>query len=265
MTAGPSGCTAGALVDTHCHLQDEAFDADREEVVGRARGQLAWLVVAGDDVESSRGAVAWSGGGVYAAVGIHPYHAGDVCEDALHELRELAASPGVVAIGEVGLDYYRDHAPREQQRSALGRQLEVAVDLGLPAVIHCRDAGEDLLGVVAGFEGRLRGGVMHCFGGDGAFARRCLEAGFHVSFAGNLTFPKAEALREAAQAVPLDRLLVETDAPYLAPQPVRGKRCEPIHVRYTAESLAELKGVPVAELARQTTENAQCLFLGKAG
>ena len=183
------------------------------------------------------------GDSTYAAVGVHPHNTANVSEISLRELEELAARPEVVAIGEIGLDYYRDLSPRDRQRDAFERQLALAVAVDLPVVIHCRDAGPDLLSIVRPFQGRLRAGVMHCFGGDAAFAERCLETGLYISFAGNVTYPNAVALREAAQIVPLDRLLVETDSPYLAPQQVRGKRCEPVHVRYTAERVAEKLGL----------------------
>ena len=263
MTHQAAGSSAATLVDTHCHLQDRAFDADREEVVCRALDELGWLVVVGDGLKTSREALRLAGDRVYAAVGVHPHNAASVSDDSLGGLQDLAARPGVVAIGEIGLDYYRDLTPRDRQRNALERQLALAVEMDLPVVVHCRDAGPDLLSIVAPFQGRLRAGVMHCFGGDAAFAERCLQTGFHISFAGNVTYPQAAALREAARIVPWDRLLVETDSPYLAPQRVRGKRCEPPYVRYTAERLAELKNVPLEELAQRTTQNACRLFLGQ--
>jgi TatD DNase family protein len=251
------------LVDTHCHLQAAAFDEDREVVVERALHALEWFVVIGDTVASSRAAVAMTRSGVYAAVGIHPHHASDATPQALEDLRALAGYPCVAAIGEIGLDYYYEHAPRDQQRAALRAQLELARQLSMPVVLHCRDAREDIKAILKDWRGEPAGGVMHCFSGDAQFAERCLEWGFHISFAGNCTFPKATALREAARVVPMDRLLVETDSPYLAPQPVRGKRCEPAFVVHTAQLLAELKDLPLETFARQTTENAQRLFLPK--
>ncbi len=250
-----------ALVDAHCHVQGAAFDDDREAVVGRALETLEWIVVAGDELETSRAAVALARDRVYATVGIHPHHAEAVDASALADIRELAGEPRVVAIGEVGLDYYYEHVPRERQQAAFRAQLDLASELALPVVIHCRDAYEAITPILEACHRRLAGGVMHCFSGDAAFAKRCLTWGFHISFAGNVTFPKATPLREAALAVPMDRLLVETDSPYLAPQPVRGKRCEPIYVQHTARLLADLKGVPFDNFARQTTENARGLFL----
>ena len=248
------------LADTHTHLQHQAFDDDREQVLDRALGQLAWLLVIGDDLDSSKAAAAMAGGRVSATAGIHPHNVGQSDDESLSALRELARGPGIVAIGEIGLDYHYDLAPRDRQREAFRAQLELAAGLGLPVVVHCREAIEDTAAIIEPMHKGLAGGVMHCFGGDAAFAERCLSWGFHVSFAGNVTFPKADALREAAVRVPMDRLLVETDCPYLAPQPVRGKRCEPINVHHTAELLAGLKEVSAEAFAEQTTANAARLF-----
>ncbi|NIA13492.1 MAG: YchF/TatD family DNA exonuclease [Nitrospiraceae bacterium] len=249
-----------ALVDTHCHLQLERFDADREAVLSNALEALAWVVVVGDDLESSRAAIEMCGERVYATVGVHPHHAAHVTDETIETLATLAQRPDVVAVGEIGLDYHYDFSPRPDQRAAFERQLGLAARLERPVVIHCREADEDLAAVVEPMLGGLHGGIMHCFGGDAAFAERCLGWGFHISFAGNVTFPKAETLRDAARVVPMDRLLVETDSPYLAPQPVRGKRCEPVHVAHTAAFLADLKNVSLDEFAQRTSENAGHVF-----
>ena len=249
------------LFDTHCHLQDPKFDADRDAALNRALDGLEGLVIVGDDLENSRRAVDLCGPKVYAAVGFHPYHGGDITPDSLTALRELASQPGVVALGEIGLDNFRYcETPRDVQLTAFEAQLDLAATLHLPVVIHNRDAHEDIAAVLASWTDRMAGGIMHCFAGDAAFAMQCVEWGFHVSFAGNVTFPKAKDLREAAAQVPLDRLLVETDSPYLAPQPVRGKRCEPAFVRYTAEEIAVLRGMSLQDLAKTTTANAHRLF-----
>lgn len=249
------------LVDSHCHLQDSAFDPDRAEVLSRALETLDWLVVIGDDLPTSRAAVDLTQPRVYASVGIHPYHADAVDAQTLKALRTLAQSPYVVAIGEIGLDYFKHNdTPRDVQQTAFEQQLELAASLELPVVIHNRDSDEDLSAILEARHARLAGGVMHCFAGSTAFVERVLSWGFYISFAGNATFPKAEELRIAAQAVPLDRLLVETDAPYLAPQPVRGKRCEPAFVRHTAEALAKVLGVDFETLSAATAENAARLF-----
>lgn len=248
------------LVDTHCHLQDPRFDSDREAVIARALEALDWIVVIGDDLPNSRFGISLTRERVYATVGFHPYHATGVNLDTLNALRELAAHPQVKAVGEIGLDYYNEFSPRPAQQTALRRQLELACQLGLPVVIHNREADDDTLEIVKLHVDRLAGCVMHCFGSDAAFARRCVDMGCYVSFAGNVTFPKAQKLRDAAAAVPLERLLIETDAPYLAPQPRRGQRCEPAHVIHTADTLAAVKGVSLAELTRQTSENACRVF-----
>jgi len=249
------------LVDTHCHLQDRAFDADREAVLARALESLEWVVVIGDDLAACRAGIELIAPGVYAAVGVHPYHPEEVDDPGIESLRAMCTRSGVVAVGEIGLDYYiHNTAPRDAQQRAFRAQLDLAVDAGLPVVIHNRDAQDDLATILDEYAPCLAGGIMHCFSGDAAFAERCLAWGFHISFAGNVTFPKAVKLREAAAAVPLERLLVETDSPYLAPQPVRGKRCEPAYVRYAAETLAAVKGVTLEELAQRTTENARRLF-----
>ena len=249
------------LVDTHCHLQAPAFSPDRAEVLERSLDTLDWLVVIGDDLDSSVQAVDMTGNNVFAAAGVHPYHADCVNTGTLERLRELAAHPGVVAIGEIGLDYFRyAETTPETQRKALEAQLQLAAELALPVVIHNRDADADMAAILANAGCRAQGIVMHCFGSDAAFAETCLELGCHISFAGNVTFPKAETLREAAAAVPPERLLIETDSPYLAPQPVRGKRCEPGYVRHTAACLAGLKGITIEAFAEQTSGNAAALF-----
>ncbi len=250
------------LVDSHCHLQDARFDADREDVLERALDVVEWLVVIGDDVASSRAAIGMARERVYAAAGLHPHKAQQADAATLAALRSLAQDPRVAALGEIGLDYHYEFAPREAQREALQRQLYTAVELALPVVIHCRDAREDLAGILEPVSGQLAGGVMHCFDGDVRFAERCLAWGFYVSFAGNVTYPKSHELRKAAQAVPLDRLLVETDSPYLPPQAIRGtRRNEPSSVLLVAEAIAQLRGISCEELAEQTTQNAERLFL----
>ncbi len=248
------------LVDTHCHIQDEKFDTDREDVIARSLETLAWIVVVGEDTPFNEAALALVRPGVHAAVGYHPYHAKDVDGGKLGRLREMATRPGVVALGEMGLDYYHEFSPRADQQRAFRRQLDLACEVDLPVVIHSREADKDMGDILEAYAGRVPGGVMHCFGSDAAFAERCVKLGWYVSFAGNATFPKAQSLRDAALAVPMDRLLVETDAPYLAPQARRGKRCEPAFVEHTARVLADVKGVPFADFAEQTTANAVRLF-----
>lgn len=226
----------------------------------RALDRLAGLVIIGDDLPNSEMAVSFCRPGVYASVGLHPYHGVDLDEDVIEHLRALAANPGVKAIGEIGLDYYNEFSPRPAQRTAFVRQLELAAALKLPVIIHNRHADDDALAILTEAWPALPGGIMHCFGSGPRFAEQCVELGLYVSFAGNVTFPKADPLRAAACVVPLERLLVETDAPYLAPLPHRGKRCEPIFVEHTAAALAALKGVPLQIFANATTNNARTVY-----
>ena len=248
------------LVDTHCHLQSQRFDSDRPDVLERSLTRLDWLVVIGDDIPSSQSALALVQDRIYASVGVHPYYAKDLDEAMLATLRELAQQPGVVALGEMGLDYFNEYSPRDAQARAFEQQLELACELGLPVVIHNRDADDDSYAILKNFAPRMSGCIMHCFSSGAAFAERCVDLGFHISFAGNLTFPKAAQLREAAKATPAERLLVETDAPYLAPPPYRGKRCEPWHVQYTAEVLAELKGEELRTFETRLGHNAATVY-----
>lgn len=250
-----------SLVDTHCHLMDPRFDGDRDAVLARALAALDWVVVIGEDPRMWEAVLRLVHERVYAAIGVHPYHANAIDDGMIARLAALAGNKGVTAIGEIGLDYYNEFTPRDAQKSAFRSQLAIAADLGLPAVVHNRNADDDAYAILVDFARQLPAVVLHCFGSDTAFAERCVNAGFYVSFAGNVTFPKAQKLREAAAVVPLDRLLVETDAPYLAPQVRRGQRCEPCFITGTALALAEIKGVSEAEFAKRTTENARRVFL----
>ncbi|HEU5199108.1 MAG TPA: TatD family hydrolase [Ktedonobacterales bacterium] len=252
------------LVDTHSHVDARQFDADREAVIQAARGAgVGMLVDAGCDLPSSRAAVdlaAQNPGQVFAAVGIHPHDASTYSDEALAELQELAQRPDVVAIGETGLDYYRMHSPREQQLHSLERQLALARELGLPVILHNRESHEDLMATLREHARGLRG-VFHCFSGDRNMAEECLAfEGFYLSFAGPLTYRANTALQEVAASAPLDRVLVETDCPYLTPHPYRGRRNEPKHVTLTAAKLAELRGLSNEEIAEITTRNARALF-----
>lgn len=262
------------LFDTHAHIHDEAFNKDRDEVLARAAGAgVDAICDVGTDLHTSRRAVALAAGSgrprVYAAVGVHPHDADGFDAAALEELRALARSPGVTAIGETGLDFYRNRSSREGQDRALRAQLDLACETGLAAVLHLRssanagegatDAYEACLRVLDDYRGRLRA-VSHCFSGTPALAHAFVERGFYVSFAGNATYPNAPVLREAAKAVPLERIVIETDCPYLTPQARRGKRNEPAYVQLTAEALAAALGIPFAEFAAATTANARRLF-----
>jgi TatD DNase family protein len=256
------------FVDSHAHIDGEEFDADRDEVVARAReaGVRAILNVGTGDPHGGNFeravAVAERYEGVYAAAGVHPHDArlyDDAAERRL--LGVLRGSKRVVALGEIGLDYHYDNSPREVQREVFARQLRLARAEGLPVIIHSREADDDTAEILRReLEGPDARGVMHCFGGRPGLADAALGLGFMVSFAGNVTFKKAEALREVAAVIPPDRLLVETDCPFLAPVPLRGRRNEPAFVVETARFLAGLRGVSPEELGRATTENFARLF-----
>lgn len=258
-----------ALVDTHCHLTLAAFQADLSEVLERARAAgVARIVVPGIDLPTSQSAVALAEAeeGVFAAVGIHPDGAQAFTASLERELRALAGSDRVVAIGEIGLDYYRDRSPRPAQRAAFQAQLALATELGLPVVVHNRestaDVMDDLLEHAKRQPPQLAGriGVMHAFSADLETGRQAAQAGFFLGVAGPLTYPEAELRREITAALPLERLVVETDAPYLTPHPARRGRNEPAQTRQVAERLAALFEVSLETVARQTTANAGRLF-----
>jgi TatD DNase family protein len=253
------------LVDSHAHLDDPAFAQDLPAVLERARAAgVRWIVTAGTDLASSQRSLALARQypGVRVAVGVHPSAAATWTPETAAALRQLAADPLVVAIGEIGLDYYRPGAPAAVQQAVLWEQLRLASDLGRPVVLHNREATADLLALLHRWvaERSPARGVLHCFTGDLATAQRALDLGFFLSFGGILTFPKSEPLRAVAAAVPLERLLLETDSPYLAPQPVRGRRNEPAYLRYVAEGLAARRGLSLEAVAAQTTANARQLF-----
>jgi TatD DNase family protein len=245
------------LVDSHCHLDDAKFDEDREAAIGRARAAGVERMLAigtGNGPPDLEAAVRLADryDFMYATVGVHPHDVAKATEETFARLRELAAHPKVLAIGEVGLDYHYDFSPRPVQREVFARQLALAAEVRKPIVIHTREAWDDTLGQVVDLP---YSGIMHCFTGDAAQARQALDRGFYLSFGGVLTFPKADALREAARIVPDDRLLVETDCPYLAPVPHRGKRNEPAFLVETVRRLADVRGRAAEEIAELTTRN----------
>jgi len=255
--------TAPDLFDTHAHLHFPDFAGDLDAVLQRARqaGVSRFLTI-GTDVATSRAAVALAARepDVWASVGIHPHDAVSADDAALAEIEQLASAPRVVAIGETGLDFFRDLAPRDAQERALRAQLALARRVRKPVVIHCRNAHDETLALLASEGVRDTGGIMHCFSGDVSIARRCLDLGLLVSLAGPVTYPKPGALPEVARMVPADRLVVETDCPFLPPQGFRGKRNEPAHLAITAARVAELRGEPLADLAARMSENARALF-----
>jgi TatD DNase family protein len=241
------------VIDTHAHL--DALD-DPSAAVARARDAgVEWIVAIGSGLESTRAtlAIAEREAGVHTAVGIHPHQAGD--GEPLDELRHLAADRAV-AIGEIGLDFFRDYAPRDAQRQVFGEQLELATELGLPVVVHTRAAEEETMRMLAAFTGTV---VLHCFSSPELLAE-ATERGYYISFAGNVTYPKAEDLREAARRVAPDRIIAETDTPYLAPQPVRGRPNEPANVVHTIAALAEAREEDATELGTRIVANAVRAF-----
>ena len=256
------------FVDSHAHIDGEEYDADRGEVLARARaaGVRAILNVGTGDPQSGslERAVEVAGryADVYAAVGVHPHDARLFDEGAKARLCELVRrSPRVIAWGEIGLDYHYDNSPRDVQRAVFARQLRLAREAALPVVIHSREADAETVEILrAEWTGAGRGGIMHCFGGSPEMAESVLELGFMISFAGNVTFKKAEPLREVARRVPPERLLVETDCPFLAPVPFRGRRNEPAYVVETARYLADLRGMELEEMERLTSENFARFF-----
>lgn len=250
------------LIDTHAHLDHPRFDGDRQDVLERAwAAGLVAIVTIGSDLASSERAVALAEAHefVYAAVGIHPHEAAGATEDAFRRLTTLTQHPKVVAVGEIGLDYYYDHSPRPVQRDVFVRQLGLARETGLPFVLHNRDAHEDVMAVLRD-EGAGLSGVLHSFTGDGEMAAECIERGYVLSAGGMVTFANAAGIRDVMAAVPLDKLLLETDAPYLTPVPLRGRRNEPAYTRHVAEFLARERGLDVEEVAWRTTAAAAELF-----
>ncbi len=255
------------LVDSHCHLDDPQYDADREAVIQRAldAGVATMLAVGtGDgppDLESGI-RLAEAHDFIFASVGVHPHDARKATEETWRRVEGLLSHPRVVALGEIGLDYHYDNSPRDQQRAAFIEQLHIACAARKPIIIHTREAWDDTWRLLeehwvpAGL-----GGIMHCFSGGPEEAGRALGMGFHLAFGGVVTYPKAERVRAAALATPLDRLLLETDAPYLAPVPMRGKRNEPAFVAGVARRLAELRNEPVERLAESTSSNFRRLCL----
>jgi TatD DNase family protein len=251
------------LIDSHAHIQLDRFDADREAVLERAQeaGVHAILVI-GFDLETSRGAIelAEKYDQIYATVGMHPHDARDLDDETVRIFRDLTTHPKVVALGEMGLDYYRDLSPRPVQQEAFERQLDLAEELNLPIVIHNREAYHDILPILGARRGKIRG-VMHCFSGDVEIMHQSLTLGFYIGIGGPVTYRRSDALQGVAREVPADALLVETDCPWLAPQFRRGKRNEPAYVRATAEKIAGLRGISLEAIGEMTTQNFEDLFI----
>ena len=243
------------LIDSHAHLNDKRFALDTEAVLARAVASgVRAIINVGYDLASSRDVVAMAASHprLFAAVGVHPHDAKTASAEALIELRRLAKEANVVALGEIGLDYYYNHSPHQVQQDAFRAQIHLARECSLPIIVHDRDAHQDVLDILRQEDVGEIGGVMHCFSGDVAFARECLDLGLYLSLAGPVTFKNAADVAEVARFVPLDRLLLETDAPYLAPVPWRGKRNEPAYVRQVAEKVAQVRGQDLSIIAEKT-------------
>ena len=250
------------LFDTHAHLDDRAFDEDREALLaGLKEKQVGLVMNPGCSLASSRNAVAMAEGTpwLYAAVGSHPDAADEVCDEVLEEYRKLCKqSEKVKAIGEIGLDYHYEDIPRELQKKAFRAQMALAAELQLPVIVHERDAHEDGMAIVKEFPTVT--GVFHCYSGSAEMARQLVELGWYIGFTGVLTFKNARKAIEAASTIPLDRIVLETDCPYMAPEPFRGRRNDPGYLFRMAEKLAEIRGLPLEEIHRVTTENGKRLY-----
>jgi len=260
------------IVDTHCHLNFDVFDNDRSQVVQRARENgITRILIPGIDIETSKSALkyAWEFPEVYTAVGLHPNQGLSWEKGTISELRKLAIEKKVVAIGEIGLDYYRDRTPIAMQQQIIKEQLELAAELGLPVIIHNREASDDILKIIKKWHDELavtglkladHPGVMHSFSGDVSFANEMISLNFKIGITGPVTFKKAMALQSMVAALPVESILVETDSPYLTPHPFRGMRNEPANVRIVAEKVAELKDKTLDNFAKITTAEADKLF-----
>jgi len=255
------------LIDSHCHLNYDYLPKTVVDLIQEAQAAgIEALVTIGTDIASISEIqkISESYENVYHTIGVHPHDAATIIDSDLTVLEKAAQHPKCRAIGEIGLDYHYDHSPREIQKKRLEEQLELALRLQKPVVIHSREGEEDLLSILSTYAGRVPGhlipGIIHCFSGTVTFGQKCIDLGFYVSFSGILTFKKADEIRTAARVFPLDKILVETDSPYLAPIPHRGKKCEPSMVKITAQKLAEVRGLSFEEVATITTQNAKRVF-----
>lgn len=251
------------MIDTHTHLNDEKFDADLDDVIARARAAgITGMIVCGYDVQSSRKAIeiACRYEDVWATVGVHPHDAKSYADDTSEVLAELARRPGVVAIGETGLDFHYDFSPRPAQIAAFESQLELAARLEMPVVVHSRESNAESLEIVTRWMSSLKGCMFHCFSGDEHFAREALDAGCDIGVDGPVTYRREDVLRRVVEICPMDRLLIETDCPYLAPVPFRGKRNEPAYLGCIAQEVARVKSSAVEQIAEATRANARKLF-----
>lgn len=247
--------------DSHAHLDDDRFSPDREKVINSLKKNgVDFYINVGADMLSSEKSIklAEEYDFIYASVGVHPHDAASLTEEDMARLKKMLTHKKVVALGEIGLDYFYDNSPRDIQKKWFIRQLQIAKETDMPVIIHCRDAVGECMDIIRKSEHKK--GVMHCFSGSAETAEELASMGWYVSFSGSVTFKNVEKLRRAASAVPLDRLMIETDSPYLSPEPVRGTRNTPQNVRYVAEKIAEIKQISVEEVAKITFENAKKFF-----
>jgi len=251
------------IIDTHCHLDFEHFDHDRDAVIARAKeAGVSGLINIGSSLKGSEKSVELAGSheNIFASVGIHPHDAGEMTDEVFARIKGLAGSPKVVGIGEVGLDYFKSPTPREKQRDVFAQFISLSRETGLPLIIHNRDAGEDTIEILKKECAFPVKGVMHCFSGDKDFLKNALDIGLFISFTCNLTFKNAKNLRDTARHVPTGRFLLETDAPFLAPQKYRGKRNEPAYITELRDIVAGILGISAPDVERITTDNAKKLF-----
>ncbi|MDM5335947.1 TatD family hydrolase [Fictibacillus enclensis] len=251
------------MFDTHAHLNAIQFEEDLEDVIQRALDEgISHIVVVGFDQPTIKGALklADTYDFIYAAVGWHPVDAVDMTPEDLQWIEELADHPKVVAIGEMGLDYHWDKSPKDVQKRVFRQQIQLAKKVKLPIIIHNREATQDVVDILREEGAEEVGGIMHCYSGSLEVAKECMEMNFYISFGGPVTFKNAKKPKEVAKEIPIDRLLIETDCPYLSPHPLRGKRNEPSYVKYVAEAIAELREIPLEDLVKKTTENAKRLY-----
>ncbi|MDM5196819.1 TatD family hydrolase [Fictibacillus enclensis] len=251
------------MFDTHAHLNAIQFEEDLEDVIQRALDEgISHIVVVGFDQPTIKGALklADTYDFIYAAVGWHPVDAVDMTPEDLQWIEELADHPKVVAIGEMGLDYHWDKSPKDVQKRVFRQQIQLAKKVKLPIIIHNREATQDVVDILREEGAEEVGGIMHCYSGSLEVAKECMEMNFYISFGGPVTFKNAKKPKEVAKEIPIDRLLIETDCPYLSPHPLRGKRNEPSYVKYVAEAIAELREMPLEDLVKKTTENAKRLY-----
>jgi len=247
------------LIDSHAHLEMPDFGRDLEQVIQRAKESgVGYIFTVGTEKRDWKKAleIAESHPSIYAILGVHPHHAKDIDDQTYPILRRLCRNGRVKAYGEIGLDFFRNLSPRDLQLKKFREQIGLAKELGLPIVVHDRQAHEETLEILRSEKAEECGGIIHCFSGDYEMARTCVEMGFYISIPGNITFRNAEGLRQVVKKIPLESLLVETDAPFLTPEPFRGRRNEPSYVRYAAEKVAETKNVSFEKVAEVTTENA---------